>query len=173
MQELGDLWLNNVESGVWRAFLSVHSRLMTALNDELIERTGLSLAEYEVLVHLSEAEQRSMRMNELAAKCSLTPSGLTRRFDTMIRTGYVTRERCGDDRRGVNAVLTAYGMERLEAAAPIHVAAVRDHFVTPLGVDGVEALSHALARISAVSEDEMDRSASTSTAPPNAVRSAS
>jgi DNA-binding MarR family transcriptional regulator len=64
MQELGDLWLNNVESGAWRAFLSVHSRLMTALNDELIERTGLSLAEYEVLVHLSEAEQRSMRMNE-------------------------------------------------------------------------------------------------------------
>src|SRR5690349_11615360 len=106
--------------------------LMTTLDTELQAEHGLSLAEYEVLVGLSEAEDRAMRMNDLAALLHLSPSGLTRRLDALVRRGWVRRERCPSDRRGSLAVLTDEGFKRLEAAAPTHVRGVRQHFISRL-----------------------------------------
>ncbi len=107
----------------------------------------MTLAEYEVLLHLSEADERQLRMNELADLCGLSPSGLTRRFDSMVRSGLVEREKCDDDRRGVFAVLTDHGLARLEEAKPTHLAGVRRVFVDPLDRSELETIAAAFDRI--------------------------
>ena len=115
---------------------------------ELIERHELSLAEYEVMVHLAEAPNRQLRMRDLAELCSLSPSGLTRRFDSMAREGFVARRKCYSDRRGVYAELSPLGFERFVAATPTYVDVVRRTFVRPLDQDGQVLLTELLGRLS-------------------------
>ena len=80
------------------------------LDADLIGECDMTLAEYEVLLHLADGpDDQRLRMNELADLARLSPSGLTRRFDALVRRGWVERERCDDDRRGVLARLTAGG----------------------------------------------------------------
>ena len=92
----------------------------------------MTLAEYEVLLHLSEAPDHRLRMNELADLARLSPSGLTRRFDALVRRDWVVRERCDDDRRGVLAALTAEGLKQLKAATPVHTRGEREYFFDAL-----------------------------------------
>jgi DNA-binding MarR family transcriptional regulator len=133
-------WLSNVEQGVWRDLLAAHARLRARLEEELQAAHELSLSDYEVLVQLSEAPGRALRMSELATHVLLTPSGLTRRVDRLTREGLVQREACPDDARGAFAVLTGLGYQRLLEAAPTHVRGVRRYLMDPLGRDGVKAL---------------------------------
>jgi DNA-binding MarR family transcriptional regulator len=105
---------------------------MATLDAELQAEHGLSLADYEVLVGLSEVPERRMRMTDLAALLHLSPSGLTRRLDGLSKRNFVRRERCNSDRRGTYAVITDEGMAQLEAAAPTHVRGVREHFIDRL-----------------------------------------
>jgi DNA-binding MarR family transcriptional regulator len=100
-----------------------------------------------VLVQLSEAEGGHMRMSELADRLLLSPSGLTRRLDGLVRAGLVDRARCPTDRRGAFAVLTDAGRARLEQAAPDHVEQVRRHFVNRLTRRELEALVAALSKV--------------------------
>jgi DNA-binding MarR family transcriptional regulator len=125
-------WLDADEQQLWRAWIRAHGRLVTRLDAELQAAHGLSFADYEVLVNLSEEPERSMRMAELAERLRLSPSGLTRRLDGLVRDGMVERRKCPSDGRGSLARLTDDGMARLEAAAPTHVAGVRRYFVDPL-----------------------------------------
>ena len=118
-------WLDPEEQRVWRAFLRVQSRLNAQLDAELVAGNGLNLGDYEVLVHLSEAPGRSLRMAELASRLLLSPSGLTRRIDGLVRDGLVARQACPSDGRGSFAVLTDAGFERLSVAAVTHVEGVR------------------------------------------------
>ncbi|MPY96300.1 MAG: MarR family transcriptional regulator [Acidimicrobiia bacterium] len=113
----------------WRTLVSATSRLMGTLDAELQRDCVLALADYEVLVHLSEEPGHRARMSELAEALDLSPSGLTRRVDRLARDDLVRRERCPSDRRGSFAVLTPSGYERLVAAAPSHLHHVRQHFV--------------------------------------------
>ncbi|MGA2036204.1 MAG: MarR family transcriptional regulator [Acidimicrobiales bacterium] len=140
-------WLDDLESRSWRALLSAHSRLMSRLDAELEETQQLSLADYGVLVHLSEAEGRMLRMSELAEQLLLSPSGLTRRLDRMVSTGLVERTRCPTDRRGSFARLTPAGRRRLERAAPDHVDQVRRHFIDRLSRRQLASLVEALETI--------------------------
>jgi DNA-binding MarR family transcriptional regulator len=142
-----DLWLDEHEQRVWRALLDATGSLMTTLDAELQAEHGLSLAEYEVLVGLSEAPDRAMRMNDLALLLHLSPSGLTRRLDALVRRGWVRRERCPSDRRGSLAVLTDEGFKRLEAAAPTHVRGVREHFISRLSARQLSNLGSALSAV--------------------------
>ena len=87
--------------------------MLAALDGELQAEHGLSLGEYEVLVHLSEAPEHSLRMTDLAGRLRLSPSGITRRIDGLVRAGLVERRQCPSDRRGSNAVLTDEGLRRL------------------------------------------------------------
>jgi DNA-binding MarR family transcriptional regulator len=125
-------WLTGREQDVWRRLLSVQCRLRERLDQELHASSGLTLAEYDVLVHLSEAPNRSLRMSELAARLLLSRSGLTRRVDGMVREGLVVRRPCDDDGRGALAELTTTGMTRLERAAPVHVEGVRRYLLGPV-----------------------------------------
>jgi DNA-binding MarR family transcriptional regulator len=143
----GVQWLDPLEMRAWRSLLSAHARLLAGLDDDLEASSGMSVADYAVLVHLSEADQGAMRMSELADALLLSPSGLTRRLDGLVSSGLVERAKCPTDRRGAYAVLTEAGRERLAQVAPDHVEQVRRRFVDRLDRDQLEALADALSVI--------------------------
>lgn len=136
---------------VWQALLSAHAVVTERIDRELLERADMSLAEFEVLDHLAHAEDLTTRMNELAALVRLSPSGLTRRFDTLVRRGLVVREPCRDDRRGINARLTPEGLRRHAEAAVVHEAGVRDLLDARLDERDRQCLATALG---ALAEDQ-------------------
>lgn len=138
-------WLSEREQQVWRRLLSVDGMLQDRLDQELRRAHGLTLGDYGVLVHLSEAEDGSLRMSDLAERLLLSRSGLTRRVDRLVRDGLVARRACPDDGRGSMAELTPAGLELLGAAAPTHVAGVRRYLIDALG--GVEDLDRGLDRV--------------------------
>lgn len=131
----------------WRAFIETAITLLATLDNELQAAHGLSAGDYEVLVNLSEAPEHSMRMADLAGRLHLSPSGITRRIDGLVRAGLVERQRCENDRRGSYAVLTKVGMQTMRRAAPTHVRGVREHFIDKLGEDQLEALADALSKV--------------------------
>ena len=147
MAEQGPKWLTQPEMRAWRALIHVTTGVMATLDGELRADHGLSLGEYEVLVHLSEAPDSSLRMTDLADLLKLSPSGITRRIDGLVRAGLVERRQCPSDRRGSNAVLTEDGMLRLKAAAPTHVRGVRMHFVDQLSERQLSNLASALSAV--------------------------
>ena len=147
MAERAVRWLSDPEMQCWRALIQVTTGVLGALDAELQSEHGLSLGEYEVLVHLSEAPERSLRMTDLASRLHLSPSGITRRIDGLQRAGLVERMQCPSDRRGSNAVLTAEGLRRLRAAAPTHVRGVRAHFIDQLSEREIAELASALAAV--------------------------
>jgi DNA-binding MarR family transcriptional regulator len=128
-------WLDADEQKAWRTLIHAHSRLLGRLDVELQACHGMSLPDYEVLVHLSEAPGQHLRMAELAERLSLSPSGLTRRLDGLVRDGLVERRTCPSDRRGSLAVLTSTGLGALEEAAPTHVEGVRRYLIDRLDRD--------------------------------------
>lgn len=132
-------WLNHAEMRAWRNYLESFAELMTAFEADLAP-FGLTMGDYEVLVRLSEAPDRGLRMCDLAEALRLSPSGLTRRLDGLVRAGQVERKSCAADRRVAFAHLTDEGMRQLVIAAPAHVASVRRHLIDPLTKVQVAAL---------------------------------
>lgn len=133
----------------WAGLLHVHRRLTDELDAELERAHGISLAEYDVLVALSSAAGRRLRMAELADAVLLSRSGLTRLVDRLEARSLVERVRCAGDARGLNAVLTAAGEQRLREAIPTHVAGVRRHFLERLAPDDAERLVDIWRRLGA------------------------
>ncbi|MBX6356188.1 MAG: MarR family transcriptional regulator [Micromonosporaceae bacterium] len=154
-------WLTDAQLRGWRAYIEGSLRLNARLEDDLRAATGLTMADYNVLVVLSEAPRRRLRMGELAERLVFSPSRLTYQISSMERRGLVRRESCPADRRGSEAVLTDEGMAKLRASAPHHVASVRQRLIDLL--DGSE-----LAALTAVFE----RVKSALDGPPGATRSA-
>jgi DNA-binding MarR family transcriptional regulator len=136
--------LDDREMGAWHALIRAHARVVRLLEAELEAEQGLSLPAYEVLAHLSEAPDRMLRMSELARIAILTPSGLTRLVDKLVRDGLVERRRCGDDARVVFAQVTDDGMARLRAAYPTHLRGVREHLLDRLSTRQLDAVAQAL-----------------------------
>jgi len=132
----------------WRTYIETYSDLITAIERDLAEH-DLTLGDYQVFVYLSEAPNHSMRMCDLADLLQLSPSGLTRRLDGLVKAGFVTREPSIDDRRVMLATLTPAGFAALEQAAPDHVASVRRHIFDHLDADQVEALASIFQSIKA------------------------
>jgi len=141
------LWLTDPEMRAWRALIQTTTGLLATLDNELQAAHGISLGDYEVLVHLSEAPDRSLRMSELAGRLHLSPSGITRRIDGLVRAGLVERRQCPTDRRGSNAVITATGVQALRNAAPTHLRGVREHFVSRLTERQLANLASALSSV--------------------------
>jgi DNA-binding MarR family transcriptional regulator len=135
------------EQTVWRNFLLANRRVLARLDSDLVGQCDMTLAEFEVLAHLEEAEEHRLRMNELAELARLSPSGLTRRFDALVRRGWVERERCDDDRRGVLARLTDQGLTQLRLARPIHDRGEREYFFDVLDPGDVDALGEMMGRL--------------------------
>ncbi|MDT0165394.1 MarR family winged helix-turn-helix transcriptional regulator [Actinotalea sp. AC32] len=133
-------WLSAEQQRHWRAYLLGSARLQEALNRQLEDDADMSLSEYEILVRLSEVEDRTVRMSELAASVMHSRSRLTHTVSRMERRGLVVRTACADDRRGVNCTLTDTGYALLERTAPGHVEAVRRNLVDLLTDDQFRAL---------------------------------
>jgi DNA-binding MarR family transcriptional regulator len=148
--DIEPVWLDDDEMRAWRSFLQASTRLLERLDDELAE-VGLSLADYEILAHLAEAEN-GLRMTDLAGRALVSRSGLTRRVDRLVQEGLVDRRACPTDRRGVLAVITGSGRARLEEAAPTHVAGVRRHFLEALHGQDLCALASSLDSVRASAE---------------------
>ncbi len=140
-------WLDEVEMRAWRNFIETFADLHNALDADLERDQQLSIGDYQVLVFLSEAPDRRMRMCDLAALLHLSPSGLTRRLDGLVRDGIVVRQPSADDRRVLLAVLTDDGMARIAAAAPSHVASVRRRLLDALTRDQVQQLGDILSAV--------------------------
>jgi DNA-binding MarR family transcriptional regulator len=137
---MANQWLTAREMTAWRTYIETHADLTNAIERALADH-DLTLGDYQVLVFLSEAAERSMRMCDLADRLQLSPSGLTRRLDGLVQAGFVTRQPSAEDRRVMLATLTPAGFAALEAAAPDHVASVRRHLFDHLDSSQVDALA--------------------------------
>lgn len=142
-------WLDDVEMRAWRTFIETIGDVTDLLEADLQHGKGMSVGDYQVLVFLSEATDRRMRMSDLAAELHLSPSGLTRRLDGLVRAGLVSRQPSVEDRRVLLAVLTDAGYERIADAAPVHVASVRRRLLDALSREQIEQLGEILAAVRA------------------------
>jgi DNA-binding MarR family transcriptional regulator len=133
-------WLNAAEQRTWRAFLHASRHLFDRLDAELEHDAGMPLAYYQILVMLSEAPGRTLRMSELAEQTWSSRSRLSHAVDRLEEKGWVQRISCPSDKRGAFAHLSDAGFAVLEAAAPSHVESVRRHVFDPLSPTQVEAL---------------------------------
>jgi DNA-binding MarR family transcriptional regulator len=139
--------LSTAELTAWRTFLRAHATVVRRLEAELLLEHDLPLASYDVLVQLSEAPDRRLRMTELADRVLLSRSGLTRLADRLERDGLLSRQACPSDARGTLAVLTEAGLARLRAAWPTHLRGVAEHVTGRLSAEEVGQLSTLLGKL--------------------------
>jgi DNA-binding MarR family transcriptional regulator len=139
--------LNAQEQAAWRAFARAILVVPRILDNELLESHGLDTSMYAVLMNLSEAPERSLRMGELANAVALSVSGLTRVVERLGRQGLVERIKCETDARGQLAHLTDAGFARLEAAYPDHLDGVRRCVMDHLDTLDLTAFAEAVGKI--------------------------
>ncbi len=135
------------EQETWRRFLRAHTLVLRRLERDLVAGHGLPLASYDVLVQLSEAPERQLRMTELAERVLLSRSGLTRLVDRLEREGLVERRACPSDARGTLAALTDRGIDRLRTAWPTHLDGVVESFVGRYTAEELSTLGALLGRL--------------------------
>ena len=120
------------------------------MSARLVTEHGLTINDYEALLHLAHAENGSLRRVDLAERLMLTPSGVTRLLDGLERDGWVTKGQCDSDARVTYAVLTDEGRERLESAGRTHIAQIREIFEERFTPDELEQLVDLLGRLPGV-----------------------
>jgi len=140
-------WLDREEQLTWRTFMVATHLLFEEFDRELQRGASMPSTYYELLVRLSEAPERRLRMSELADRSQSSRSRLSHTVTRLQDAGWVTRESCPSDRRGAFAVLTDAGFTALEAAAPIHVESVRTHLFDQLDQDQLDELRAISERI--------------------------
>lgn len=133
-------WLDDEQQRTWRSFLDASRLLFDRLDRQLQQDAGLPHGYYEILVRLSEAPDRTLRMSQLAASSLSSRSRMSHAVARLEEAGWVVRRACPTDRRGSFAQLTAAGMARLTDAAPGHVEAVRTNLFDRLTADQQVAL---------------------------------
>jgi DNA-binding MarR family transcriptional regulator len=140
-------WLSEQEQELWRGWIAASMLLPNRLSRDLQERHGLTGTDYQILVELSEAPERRMRMSALADCTQLSRSRLSHQIDRMTRADLVERQECVADGRGTFAVLTEHGWETIVRAAPDHVESVRRHLVDVLSPDEFQAFGRACIKV--------------------------
>ncbi|MFI6471871.1 MarR family winged helix-turn-helix transcriptional regulator [Streptomyces sp. NPDC050516] len=133
-------WLSDEEQRTWRAYLHATRLLEDHLDRQLQRDAGMPHIYYGLLVQLSQAPRRRLRMTELAKNSKITRSRLSHAVARLENNGWVRREDCPSDKRGQLAILTDAGYEILERTAPGHVAAVRQAMFDRLSPDQVDQL---------------------------------
>lgn len=140
-------WLSEDEQCTWRAFLTAMRLLTDQLDRELQHDANIPHTYYEILVALSEAPGRRLRMNQLAEVCQSSRSRLSHAVNRLEEAGWVRREACPTDKRGALAVMTDRGFAAIEAAAPGHVEGVRRHVFDVLTPEQIRQLGQISAAI--------------------------
>ena len=140
----------------WIRFLRAHSALTRQLSAELVAEHGLTLNDYEVLLHLARAPEKRMRRVDLAESVLLTASGITRLLEGLERSGLVERVLCDSDRRVAYARLTDAGAQKLREAGRTHVAGIESLFVGRYTDDELATLSSLLSRLPAAGDEDVE-----------------
>ena len=140
-------WLTDDEQAAWRAYIVSSLRLMAVLDRDLQQKTGLPMSYYEILVLLSEAPDRELRMTELAEATHSLPSRISHAISRMEKSGLIERRNCPGDRRIWYAHLTEEGYRVVTAAAPLHVSAVREHLIDHLDGKDLEDLHRVFSKV--------------------------
>lgn len=143
----GTRWLSDEEQCTWRALLTAIQLLTDELDRELQHDAHMPHTYYEILVALSEAPCRTLRMSQLAERCQSSRSRLSHAVSRLEEAGWVRREACPTDKRGALAVLTDEGFGAIEAAAPGHVETVRRAVFDVLSPEQVRQLGDISAAI--------------------------
>lgn len=133
----------------WRGFIVGSQRLMEVLGRELQSGHGISLAEYRILVMLSESPDGSVRMSELADGVLSSRSRLTHQVRRMESEHLVTRGTCVEDGRGVLALITDTGRAKLAEAAPTHLRGVRSYLIDLLDADELVGVAAVFDKVDA------------------------
>lgn len=146
----------------WIRLLRGHAAATRELSAQLVAEHGLTINDYEALLHLSRADEGRMRRVDLAGNLLLTPSGVTRLLDGLEQAGLVERAACASDRRVTYAVLTDAGRAKLRAASDAHLAGVREYFGRRFSEEELDQLAGLLGRLpGAAGADAGDCSAET------------
>ena len=135
------------EQAAWRAFVRALIVAPRVLDADLLAISRLNMADYHVLVLLSEEPRHAMRMSELAAQATLTASGVTRVVERLTRRGLVERVRSETDGRGQVARLTEDGLQTLRETYPPHLHSVRTRVMRHLRELDLAAFTKAMERI--------------------------
>ena len=153
----GTQWLDDAELSAWRAFMQMQGRLTARLNRQLQADSGLSLADYHVLVLLTDAPDGRLRPFELQRDLQWEQSRLSHHLTRMQRRGLIARQECSEDGRGALVSVTDTGRQAIGAAAPGHVAAVRELFFGGLTRDQIAVLeqlsNQVLSRLDAAGDE--------------------
>ena len=150
-------WLSEDEQRTWRLFLQACESVFSATDAQLIRDSGLPHGYYEILVHLSEASGRALRMTQLARASTYSKSRLSHAVARLEERGWVQRRDCPTDRRGQIAQLTDEGFAALAAAAPGHVEQVRRSLIDVLTPDQVKQLGQISAAVIAAGPPSCQR----------------
>ena len=139
-------WLDKDEQEAWREYLRA-SRMLEAALDHDLQVHGLQLSEYEIISVLSEEPSHRLRMSEIAELVVQSRSRLTHTAGRLEKRGWVRREACVGDRRGVELVLTKAGQAEIARMAPTHVRSVRSNLVDHVSREDFLALGRSMAAI--------------------------
>ncbi len=139
-------WLSDAEQASWRAVLR-GTRLLERSLDRALHAHGIQLSEYEILSMLSESDSNRLRMSDLAAMVVQSRSRLTHTAKRLEQRGWVTREACLDDRRGVELVLTPDGLREIVEMSRIHVESVHENILDIMTAEQFQALGDAMALV--------------------------
>ena len=139
-------WLDGEEQYAWREYLRA-SRLLEAGMDRDLQAHGLQLSEYEIICCLSEAPDRRLRMSAIAEMVVQSRSRLTHTAGRLEKRGWVRREACVGDRRGVELVLTDSGYAEIVRTAATHVRSVRANLLDALTREEFVALGRAMSAV--------------------------
>lgn len=150
-------WLTDEEQQVWRQWLDLGARITNALSRELQLDSTISLADYTVLVNLSESPEHRQRVVALAEEIKWERSRLSHQITRMAKRGLVRREACDKDGRGAFVILEEQGLEAITAAAPGHVEAVRHMMFDGLSAEQLATFRDVLAHIEPQVTDQEER----------------
>ncbi|WUH98692.1 MarR family winged helix-turn-helix transcriptional regulator [Spirillospora sp. NBC_00431] len=140
-------WLNAREDRAWRGYMRMRALLDLQITRDLARDSGLSEADYQVLVALSETPGHRVRLYELAELTNWSTSRLAHHLDRMGRRDLVCKEEHPDNRRAAVVALTPTGLRTIEEAAPHHVESVRRHFIDLLTEEQIDALADATGTV--------------------------
>jgi DNA-binding MarR family transcriptional regulator len=140
----------------WVSFLRSHSAITRELSAQLQREHGLTLNDYEVLLHLSHAEDTRLRRVDLAQRILLTASGITRLLEGLERAGFVRKETCATDARVAYAKLTDDGAAKLRSASVTHLRGVDELFTSRYSEAELATLAELLGRLPVAGSDGED-----------------
>ncbi|MEU2284208.1 helix-turn-helix domain-containing protein [Streptomyces sp. NPDC013178] len=147
-------WLTPEEQHAWRSFVRLHERLGGRLARLLQSESKVSAADFAVLVHLTDVPEGRQRYQDLSRALEWEKSRMSHHIARMASRGLVVREECAEDGRGAFVVITEAGRAAIEAAAPLHVEAVRSLFLDHVTPAELRTLAQISERVVAKLDEE-------------------